>query len=44
VLNNAEMGGFDDVRLLENPDRTQMENAKSATFQDALTLVIEAFS
>ncbi|PSB29247.1 caspase family protein [Stenomitos frigidus] len=34
VLNDAERGGFDEVRLLENPDRTQMEDAIDALFRD----------
>lgn len=34
VLNHAEMGGFDEVRLLENPDRTEMEEAIDALFRD----------
>jgi uncharacterized caspase-like protein len=34
VLNHAETGGFDTVRLLENPDRAWMEEAIDALFRD----------
>ncbi|WP_219904739.1 caspase, EACC1-associated type [Stenomitos frigidus] len=34
VLNDAERGGFDDVRLLENPDRTELEDAIDTLFRD----------
>ena len=34
ALNDPEMGGFDEVRLLENPDRQPMEEAIDALFRD----------
>jgi|GEM_PF-4930908 len=34
ALDDPEMGGFDEVRLLENPDRPQMEDAIDALFRD----------
>jgi uncharacterized caspase-like protein len=34
VLNDVERGGFDEVRLLENPERQPMEEAIDALFRD----------
>ena len=34
VLSHAEMGGFDEVRLLENPERQPMEEAIDALFRN----------
>jgi hypothetical protein len=34
VLNHAEMGRFDEVRLLENPEKQAMEEAIDALFRD----------